>query len=177
MRPLPMMHCSSLYRTPLDMGLHCTASLLLMTFGGQHRRPVQTCSLDGLYCTTPPPNLHWLLKHVRLASGQYACFLVIDSFNAAHAGSEICKFVQGNLHKLGRTIDQPQFVGLTRNVGHQGCLTQHEITENYESRTTLLRSHLITTHVYFKKYTLNIAFCHLDQKSTIFRSEFQRVTA
>ena len=35
------------------------------------------------------------------------CFLVIDSFNAAHAGSEICKFVQGNLHKLGRTIDQP----------------------------------------------------------------------
>ena len=96
MWPLSMMHWSLLYR-PLsrhgawghweaiqkwDMGI----PTLLVTSGGHHWRPVQTCSLD-LTVQAPLPHvtdIWWPLKHVWLVSRRYAfcwnAFLLICVF-------------------------------------------------------------------------------------------------
>ena len=66
MSPLPMMHCTSLYRAPpLDSPLLYNPQLV--TSGGQDWRCVQTYSLDCLIVQGPLPVLTsggWLLKRV-----------------------------------------------------------------------------------------------------------------
>ena len=66
--PLPMIHCTSLYSPPPDMG---TPDPHLETSGGHHRRLVQICSLMGSPTST---DIWWPPKHIRLTGGRYSSY-------------------------------------------------------------------------------------------------------
>ena len=59
-----------------DMGHVDPPSPLLVTSGGHHWRPVQTCSLDLTVQGASPitTDIWWPPKHIQLANGQYASY-------------------------------------------------------------------------------------------------------
>ena len=109
--------------SPLDI------SPLLLTSGGQHWRPLQTCSLED------PPRSDiwwWPLKHVRFASGRYAsywnAFLFLAIFTSL---SVLSKGLWKAMTNQNSTVGRKEWLtsrGVTKDRGAKE-LNVHSINE------------------------------------------------